>query len=534
MEATTTNTQTVQLKGALNAGYETILTPEALTFIAELHERFSDRRRALLDARKQRQSELNAGTMPDFLPETTAIREGDWQIDPVPACLQDRRVEITGPVERKMMINALNSGARVFMADFEDSTSPTWENLVEGQINLKDAVRGTISFTSPEGKRYRLHEQVAVLKVRPRGWHLEEAHILIDGKPASASLVDFGLFCFHNGTRLAGQGQGPFFYLPKLENHLEARLWDEVFSWTEETLGIHPGTIKATVLIETITAAFEMEEIIYELRTHMAGLNAGRWDYIFSVIKKFQAHADFVLPDRARVTMDVPFMKAYAEQLVKVCHRRGAHAIGGMSAFIPTRDEQTNRVAFEKVRSDKEREATQGYDGTWVAHPGLVAVAKQIFDNNLSEKPNQVERQRDDLNVTAADLLDIGSTERVITESGLRTNINVALLYLESWLNGVGAAALYNLMEDAATAEISRAQLWQWITHKSKLDDGRTITSAMYQQICEEEFENLRLAFDQQGKDTLALTTSRLLLDGLVLNRNFEDFLTLKAYLHIQ
>ncbi|MFZ6011581.1 MAG: malate synthase A [Bacteroidota bacterium] len=523
----------IQLKGLLKPGYEQVLTPDALEFLAELHRQFYTRRTILLEQRKERQRKINAGQFPDF-PETTKyLRQLEWEINPVPECLQDRRVEITGPVDRKMIINALNSGANVFMADFEDSTSPTWENVMDGQLNLIDAVRKNIDFTSPEGKVYKLNEQIAVLKVRPRGWHLEEAHILFEGRPASASLVDFGLFIFHNGQLLAEQQRGPFFYLPKLESYQEARLWNDVFTASEKILGLDHGTIKATVLIETILAAFEMDEIIYELREHMAGLNAGRWDYIFSIIKKFQQHPQFVMPDRSQVTMNVPFMKAYAQQLVKVCHRRKAHAIGGMSAFIPSKDENVNRVAYEKVKADKEREASQGYDGTWVAHPKLVTVAKEIFDQALGDKPNQKHVMRNDFSLDSKALLDIASANGTITEAGVRTNINVALLYIESWLNGVGAAALYNLMEDAATAEISRAQLWQWIRHKAKLSDGRTVTTQLYQEIGEQEYQSIRKQSPDLS-DTTILSNARLILDRLVLNDRFEDFLTTIAYLHIQ
>jgi malate synthase len=524
----------VVVKGEFKPGFERVLTPEALEFVAELHDTFQSRRAGLLELRRHRQRKIDNGGFPDFLPSTKSIRESDWTIEPVPACLQDRRVEITGPVDRKMIINALNSGANVFMADFEDSTSPTWDNIIEGQYNLQDAVRGTISFASVEGKKYKLNQQVAVLKVRPRGWHLEENHILINGRPASASLIDFGLFVFHNGRYLADRQQGPFFYLPKLESHLEAGLWNEVFTYAEKAIGLKNGTIKATVLIETITAAFEMEEILYELREHVAGLNAGRWDYIFSIIKKFHKHRGFMLPDRAEVTMNVPFMKAYAQQLVKVCHKRGAHAMGGMSAFIPSKDEKANAAAFEKVKADKEREASQGYDGTWVAHPGLVSVAKDIFDKHLGDSPNQKHVMREDFTLKASDLLDIASAAGKITENGVRTNVNVALLYIDSWLRGIGAAALYNLMEDAATAEISRAQLWQWIHHQAKMEDGRIVTSAFYHDVCEQEYQKIREQFNASGQDTLSLSTARLILDRLVLNPSFEDFLTLKAYLHIQ
>lgn len=526
-------TSNIQVKGVLKPGYEKVLTPEALEFIGYLHDQYNQKRKSLLAMREARQEKIDAGEFPTLLAATRHVRESEWQVEPIPSALQDRRVEITGPVDRKMIINALNSGANVFMADFEDSTSPTWENVIDGQLNLVDAVRQRISYSSPEGKTYNLNDKIAVLKVRPRGWHLEEAHILVDGEPASASLVDFGLFAFHNGKLLAENGKGPFFYLPKMESHLEARLWNEVFTSTEHILGLKDGTIKATVLIETITAAFEMEEIIYELRTHLAGLNAGRWDYIFSIIKKFKLHKEFVMPDRADVTMNVPFMKAYAQWLVKICHKRGAHAIGGMSAFIPSKDEAINKAAYEKVRADKEREASQGYDGTWVAHPKLVEVAKEIFDRTLGEKPHQKNVLRNDLEVDPSALLDITSAKGKITVNGVRTNVNVALLYIDSWLRGVGAAALYNLMEDAATAEISRAQLWQWIRHHAKTEDGKVITDSLYQSICDEEYNNIRKQFRATGQDTLSLATARLILDRLVLGQTFEPFLTTRAYLHL-
>jgi malate synthase len=524
----------VELRGNLKPDFDRVLTPEALDFVAWLHNQYEERRLELLELRQERQQEINEEAFPGFLPSTKLIRDSEWKTASVPACLENRRVEITGPVDRKMIINALNSGANVYMADFEDATSPTWENVIEGQLNLMDAVRKTIDFTSPEGKTYKLNAKTAVLKVRPRGWHLEEAHILINGKPASASLVDFGLFAFHNAGLLAQQEQGPFFYLPKLESYLEARLWNNVFIVAEKQLDLKPGTIKATVLIETITAAFEMEEILYELRERIAALNAGRWDYIFSIIKKFNKHPQFVLPDRSQVTMNVPFMKAYAEQLVKICHKRGAHAIGGMSAFVRGKDEIVNANAYEKVRADKEREANQGYDGTWVAHPKLVAIAKEVFDKKLGDAPHQKQVMRYDVARNASDLLTIFSAKGNVTENGFRTNINVALLYIDSWLKGVGAAALYNLMEDAATAEISRAQLWQWIHHKVKMENGSIASAELYQQISEEEYEKIREQFISTGQETTSLSTARQLLDELVLHRNFEEFLTLKAYQHIQ
>jgi malate synthase len=521
------------IKGHLKPGYETVLTPAAIEFLVELHRLFNARRIALLDARQERQRKINNRQFLTTYDSSSPFRDADWQADPVPACLQDRRVEITGPVDRKMIINALNSGAKVFMADFEDSTSPTWDNIIEGQVNLFDAVRRQIDFSTADGKNYKLQPEVAVLKVRPRGWHLEEHHIIIDGEPASASLIDFGLFIFHNGRLLASKEQGPFFYLPKLENHIEARLWDNVFAHTEQMLGLRHGTIKATVLIETITAAFEMEEIIYELQEHIAGLNAGRWDYIFSIIKKFHQFPEFVLPDRARVTMDVPFMKAYAQQLVKICHRRGTHAIGGMSAFIPSKDEAVNATAFEKVKSDKEREASQGYDGTWVAHPKLVAVAREMFDQKLGSKPNQKDVSKEDIKIDEHEFLNIASLQGTVTENGFRTNVNVALLYIESWLRGVGAAALYNLMEDAATAEISRAQLWQWIHHKVKLENGTIADTDYYKEICRQEYQAIVKNFLATGQEIDKLATAKNLLDSLVLRNEFDEFLTLKAYTHI-
>jgi malate synthase len=517
----------LEITGFLHPGYETILTPEALQFIAALHRQFNSRRLHLLRQRDVRQERIDQGDLPQFLGHTRSIRETEWKVAPIPASLQDRRVEITGPVDRKMIINALNSGASVFMADFEDSTSPTWQNIMEGQLNLFDAVRRQIDFEQPDGKRYALNKNTAVLKVRPRGWHLDEKNIMIDGEPASASMVDFGLFFFHNARFLAAQEKGPFFYLPKMESFHEAKLWNDIFLIAQDMLRIPRGTIKATVLIETICAAFEMEEIIYELREHLAGLNAGRWDYIFSIIKKMRNHRDFIMPERSRVTMTVPFMHAYAQLLVKTCHKRGAHAIGGMSAFIPSKDETVNAKAFEQVRADKEREAGMGYDGTWVAHPKLVEVAKEIFDKKLGKAPHQKHVMLNDVNIPAQDLLNIRSIEPVITEKGFRTNVNVALLYIESWLKGVGAAALYNLMEDAATAEISRAQLWQWIHHKNiKLEDGRRINEELFFQTIEEEFS----AISADVKDKKFLEQARTILERLVISDKFENFLTTRAY----
>lgn len=516
----------VRIDAPVRPEYEKILSPEALNFVATLHRQFNPSRLHLLELRQERQQRLDRGELPAFLEHTRHIREAAWEVAPVPPCLHNRRVEITGPVDRKMIVNALNSGANVYMADFEDSTSPTWANIMEGQVNLFDAVRSEIDFETPDGKKYVLNDQVAALKVRPRGWHLEEKHLLIDGERASASLVDFGLFFFHNARRLMLQEKGPFFYLPKLENHLEARLWNEVFNAAQDLLGIPRGIIKVTVLIETILAAFEMDEIIYELRDHMAGLNAGRWDYIFSLIKKMKLHQPFVLPDRSRVTMTVPFMNAYAQLLVKTCHKRGVHAMGGMSAFIPSKDEAINKRAFEQVTADKEREAGMGYDGTWVAHPRLVEVARKVFDKRLGTKPNQKLSLHEDVHIAAEQLLDVDAEHRVITEEGVRKNINVAILYIESWLRGVGAAALHNLMEDAATAEISRAQLWQWIHHDVTLQDGSLMTEELYLKLRTEEY--LSICKTLQSCRTLQMAC--VILDGLVLNDEFEDFLTLRAY----
>jgi malate synthase len=506
----------VEFRGPLAGRADDVLTEDALEFVAGLHRRFNTRRQQLLAARVERQERIAAGELPDFLPESRELREADWQVEPVPTDLQDRRVEITGPVERKMMINALNSGARCFMADFEDANSPTWENCVQGQANLIDAIERTIELTTPEGKEYRLKETTAVLIVRPRGWHLPERHVHVDGEPISASLFDFGLYLFHCGRRLLASGSGPYFYLPKLESHLEARLWNDVFLASQEELGLERGTIKATVLIETILAAFEMDEILYELREHAAGLNAGRWDYIFSIIKKFRDRPEFVLPDRAQVTMSVPFMRAYTELLVRTCHARGAHAMGGMAAFVPSRkDPEVNATAMAKVREDKEREASDGFDGTWVAHPDLVPVATEVFDAVLGKRPNQVDRRRDEVSVEAGDLLDVRVPGGEVTEEGIRSNVDVGLQYLESWLGGVGAAAINNLMEDAATAEISRAQVWQWIRH-GNAELGHV------QEIEDAEFD--RLAAEGRWDD------ARALFDRVALGPEFEEFLTLPAY----
>jgi malate synthase len=485
-----------------------VLAPEAVEFLTDLQREFGAQREELLASRRDRAARLREGELPDFLPETSVVRESDWLIAAFPDEIADRRVEITGPVDRKMVINALNSGARVFMADFEDANSPTWENCVEGQRNLTDALERTIALDTGE-KQYRLNEEVAVLFVRPRGWHLVERHFEVDGRPISGSLFDFGLYFFRNHGR-----NGRYFYLPKLESHLEARLWNDVFAWAQDRLGVAQGTIKATVLIETILAAFEMDEILYELREHSAGLNAGRWDYIFSVIKKLGHRPEFMLPDRVQVTMAVPFMRSYCELLVKTCHRRGAHAMGGMAAFIPSRrDPEVNRVALEKVREDKQREVTQGFDGTWVAHPDLVAVAREAFDALLGDRPNQIDRLRDDVAVGPHELLDVAATPGDVTEDGLRSNVSVGIQYLAAWLRGSGAVAIFNLMEDAATAEISRSQVWQWLRHgKVTREDVRRAT--------DEETAKLGPGYED----------ARALFDEVAAGDEYVEFLTLPAY----
>lgn len=513
------STTEIEIIGRIDPEFRAILTPEALQFLAKLEREFRETRQTLLQRRLDIQLRIRSGMLPDFLEPTYRLRaDSAWRIGSVPPDLQNRRVEITGPVERKMMINALNSGAQVFMADFEDANSPTWQNLLQGHINLKDAIDGSISFTSPDGKRYRLKENIAVLIVRPRGWHFPEKHVLVDGIPMSASLLDAGLYVFHNARRLIEKGTGPYFYLPKLESHLEARLWNDAFLWMQDELNIPRGTIKATVLIETILAALQMEEILYELRDHIVGLNAGRWDYIFSIIKKFQGRPDVLFPDRAQITMTVPFLRAYTELLVRTCHKRGAHAMGGMAAFIPSRkDAAINEIALAKVREDKERECSDGYDGTWVAHPDLVPIAREPFDRLLAERPHQKERLREDVAVSARQLLDFHIPGGYITESGLRNNISVALQYMDSWLQGTGAVAIFNLMEDAATAEISRSQLWQWLHHPhAVLEDGRKITAELYRTIFGQEAQQNSLAAQ--------------IVDRLVMNPEYTDFLTLPAY----
>ncbi|HWD04462.1 MAG TPA: malate synthase A [Amycolatopsis sp.] len=519
----------IEVAGPAGDRFAEILTPAALDFVAKLDNTFAGRRRELLDERRRRRERLQAGEEQlDFLPETRHIRADDsWHIAPPAPGLEDRRVEITGPTDRKMTVNALNSGAKVWLADFEDATSPTWHNIVDGQLNLHDAIRRNIDFTSESGKHYTIGEDPATIVARPRGWHLVEKHIRIDGRPLSASLVDFGLYFFHNARQLIARGSGPYFYLPKLENHLEARLWNDVFLFAQQELGIPRGTIRATVLIETITAAFEMDEILFELREHASGLNAGRWDYIFSVIKNFSAHgADFVLPDRAQVTMTVPFMRAYTELLVRTCHRRGAHAIGGMAAFIPARDPEINATALEKVRQDKEREASDGFDGSWVAHPGLVPVCSEVFDDVLGGWPNQLGRLREDVDVTAADLLDVASAGGEVTEEGVRANIDVALRYLDSWLRGTGAAAIHNLMEDAATAEIARCQVWQWIRNGTKFADGTALTRELAAEFLAEQFEQVCASAPAGHR----LDDARAIFVETALGEKLPSFLTTGAY----
>jgi malate synthase len=507
VSAITETSSPAEVLGPVEGRAAEILTAVALAFVSGLQRRFGPERERLLAARTERQQRLDAGELPDFLDETRELRESTWTVSPAPAELQDRRVEITGPVDRKMVINALNSGARVFMADFEDANSPTWSNNVEGQVNLRDANTGTMSLDTGE-KTYELGKDPAVLLVRPRGWHLPERHVVVDGEPVSGSLFDFGLYVFHNRAK-------PWFYLPKLENHLEARLWNDVFDHTEDELGLSRGTIKATVLIENVLAAFEMDEILYELRDHIVGLNAGRWDYLFSLIKRLRS-LDVVLPDRGQLTMTTPFMRAYTELLVKTCHRRGAHAMGGMAAFIPSRrDPEVNEVALAKVREDKVREAGDGFDGTWVAHPDLVPVAMEVFDGVLGERPNQVERQRDDVSVSANELLDLRVDGGAVSEDGLRQNVGVGIRYIESWLRGVGAAAIDNLMEDAATAEISRSQVWQWVTH------GEFTADRVRDVIDEQSFEGGR--FDE----------AREIFEHVALSDDFVEFLTLPAYKYI-
>jgi malate synthase len=517
------------VQGAVRPGYESILTREALEFVAELARKFGPRVKDLLARREARQKEIDAGRLPDFLPETRAIREHEWHVTSIPADLQDRRVEITGPTDRKMIINALNSGAKVFMADCEDSMTPTWDNVVQGQINLRDAVARRIDFTSPEGKQYKLNPAIATLIVRPRGWHLYEKHVYVDGQQVPGAFVDFGLYIFHNHAELKRRGSGPYFYLPKTESHLESRLWAEVFRHAEARLGLAPQTIKVTVLIETILAAFEMDEILWELRDYIVGLNCGRWDYIFSFIKKFSRYPEFVLPDRGQVTMTTHFLRSYSKLLIKTTHRRGAFAMGGMAAQIPIKgDPAANDAAIAKVRADKEREAGDGHDGTWVAHPGLVPVAMEIFDR-LMPTPNQLHRTLDDVSIQAADLLAI--PQGTITEAGLRNNVDVSIQYMAAWLGGNGCVPIHNLMEDAATAEIARSQIWQWIRHpKGVLDDGRKVTVELFRQITREELARLRAELGEAAFAAGNFERAAQIIDGITTAETFETFLTLPAY----
>ncbi|MGE5135363.1 MAG: malate synthase A [Gemmatimonadota bacterium] len=529
-----TTAEGIEITGPAGDRYDEILTPEALSLVASLQRELGPRRTELLAARQTRQVELSAGGTLDFLPETRQIREdASWRVAPPAPGLVDRRVEITGPTDRKMTINALNSGANVWLADFEDANTPLWENMVTGQLNLKDALARKIDFTSEDGKSYQLRpdSELATIVVRPRGWHLPEKHVLVDGQPVSGSLFDFALYLVHCARTQLERGSGPYFYLPKIESHLEARLWNDAFCLAQDALGIPRGTIRATVLIETIPAAFEMEEILYELRDHSAGLNAGRWDYLFSIIKKFRSRGrDFVLPERNAVTMTAPFMRAYTELLVKTCHRRGAHAMGGMAAFIPSRrDPEVNAVALAKVRDDKTRESADGFDGSWVAHPDLVGLCKEVFDAALGDKPNQLDRPREEVSVTAGELLAIGKTPGGITEAGLRNNVSVALQYLATWLGGNGAVAIFNLMEDAATAEISRSQTWQWLHNEITLDDGPRVTGELVEQIITEELGKIREAYGA-AYDEPRFTEAVALFKEVALADDYAEFLTLPAY----
>ncbi len=520
----------LEIRGPMNPGYADVLTPDACRFLAGLVEKFQPRRAELLARRVERQRAIDVGQMPDFLPETAAIRSGDWRVPPPPPDLLDRRTEITGPVDRKMAINALNSGAQCWMADFEDANSPTWENVMEGQVNMRDAARRTLAYTSPEGKKYALKEKIAVIVARPRGWHMEEKHILFKGQRISASLCDWGLYFFHNAKALIARGSGPYFYLPKMESHLEARLWNDVFTMAQAELGVAQGSIKATCLIETVLAAFEMDEFLWELKEHSAGLNIGRWDYIFSCIKKFRSNRDFCLADRSQVTMTSPFMRAYALALVKTCHRRGAPAMGGMAAQIPIKnDPVANQAALDKVRADKLREVTDGCDGTWVAHPGLVPIAKQVFDQHMPQ-PNQYGKQRPDVQVSAKDLLDF-QPEKPITEAGLRNNISVGIQYLGAWLAGNGCVPVFNLMEDAATAEISRSQIWQWMrSDKGRLDDGRKITRELFRQLLADELPKVRVHLGDAAYRAGKYEEGAKLFERITTDDVYVEFLTLPAY----
>ncbi|MER5969201.1 malate synthase A [Streptomyces sp. NPDC002055] len=511
-----------------------VLTDAALAFLAELHRRFTPRRDELLALRRDRRAEIARTSSLDFLPETAGVREGDWQVAPAPAALEDRRVEITGPTDRKMTINALNSGARVWLADFEDASAPTWENVIHGQLNLTDAYERRIDFTSPEGKSYALRpaEELATVVMRPRGWHLDERHLLVDGRAVPGALVDFGLYFFRNAQRLIDLGKGPYFYLPKTESHLEARLWNEIFVFAQDYVGIPQGTVRATVLIETITAAYEMDEILYELRDHAAGLNAGRWDYLFSIVKNFRdGGTRFVLPDRNAVTMTAPFMRAYTELLVRTCHKRGAHAIGGMAAFIPSRrDTEVNKVAFQKVKADKDREAGDGFDGSWVAHPDLVPVARESFDAVLGDRPNQKDRLREDVRVTAEQLIDVASLDARPTYEGLRNAVQVGIRYIEAWLRGLGAVAIFNLMEDAATAEISRSQIWQWINAGVVFENGEKATAELARRVAAEELAAIREEIGAEAFEAGRWQEAHDLLLRVSLDEDYAEFLTLPAY----
>jgi len=520
----------VEILAPISETHAQILSADSVDFIVDLHRTFNARRKELLNARHERQERLDAGEKPNFLEDTRSIRESEWTVAPIPADILDRRVEITGPVDRKMIINALNSGAKVFMADFEDSSTPTWNNLLDGHINLRDAIRRTITYADPStGKQYRLNEQTAVLFVRPRGWHLEERHMLVDGEPMSGSIFDFGLYFYHNANELLARDSGPYFYLPKMESHLEARLWNDIFIRAQKEIGLPPGSIRATVLIETILATFEMDEILYELRDHSAGLNCGRWDYIFSFIKKFAGDGAMLLPDRAQVTMTTHFMRTYSKLAIKTCHRRNLHAMGGMSAYIPVKtDPEANEKAIAQVRADKEREAGDGHDGTWVAHPGLVPVALEIFDR-LMPQPNQISKQLPDFHPTADDLLRVPGGQ--ITEAGLKQNVAVGLGYVEAWLRGIGCVPLFNLMEDAATAEISRAQLWQWVHHNAKLSDGRPVDVALVESMIDDELQRQKNAVDAER--FAAYEKAAELMRELVRAPKFVEFLTVPAYQRI-
>ena len=520
-----------QIRAPANEGFPNVLTPDALDFLGRLHREVEPTRLERLAWRAELTERLRNGGTFHFMKGTADVRQADWRVADVPQDLRVRKVEITGPTDRKMVINALNSGASVYMADFEDANTPTWHNMVDGQQNLIDAVNGTISFKNPDGREYKLAEKTATLVVRPRGWHLVERHLTIDGAPISGAVFDFGLYVFHNARRLLERGSGPYFYLPKMESHREARLWNQIFDWTERELDLGSGTIKATVLVEVLPLAFEMEETLYELRDHSAGLNAGRWDYMFSIIKKLGDRKEFILPDRGQVAMTVPFMRAYTELLVKTCHKRGAFALGGMAAFIPNRrDPAVTESALAKVRDDKKREATDGFDGTWVAHPDLVETAMSEFDRALGNKQNQLDRQRPEVDVTAAQLLDVRIPGGTITEAGLRTNVSVGIQYIASWLRGTGAAAINNLMEDAATAEISRSQVWQWIHHGVPLAEGRRVTAELVRDIERQELEKIKSAVGDDAFSKGRYDDAREIFDGVALSKEFKEFLTIPAY----